>query len=62
MVLKILKNRYSLKDAGRTWFEYLIDGLLSMGFVATDSKPCIFTKGTDKIFLYVDDCIILSKS
>ena len=33
-----------------------------MGFVATASDPCIFIKGTDMICLYVDDCIILSKS
>ena len=62
MVLKLLKNLYGLKDAGRTWFEHLTNGLSSMGFVATASDPCIFTKGTDMICLYVDDCMILSKS
>ena len=62
LVLKLLKNLYGLKDAGRTWYEHLTDGLSSMGFVATASDPCIFIKGTDMICLYVDDCIILSKS
>ena len=61
-VLKLIKNMYGLKDAGRTWFERLTDGLLSMGFVATASDSCIFTKGTNIIILYVDDYIIMSKT
>lgn len=60
MVLKLLNNLYDLMDGGRTWFEHLTDGLLDIGFVATSSNPCIFTKGTDIIVLYVDDCIIIS--
>ena len=62
MVLKLLKNLYGLKDAGRTWFEHLSDGLSSMNFVSTASDPCIFTKGNDIIVLYVDDCIIISQT
>ena len=46
MVRKLLKNLYGLKDAGRTWFEHLSDGLLCMGFIPTNSDPCIFTKGS----------------
>ena len=33
-----------------------------MGFVATSSDPCIFIKGTDIIILYVDDCVIISRT
>ena len=62
MVLKLLKNLYGLKDAGLTWFEHLSGGLTKLGFKATSSDPCIFTRGTDMIILYVDDCIIISKT
>ena len=33
-----------------------------MGFVATNSDPCIFVNGTDMMILYVDDCAIISKT
>ena len=33
-----------------------------MGFTPTASDPCILIKGTDIIVLYVDDCIIISRS
>jgi hypothetical protein len=62
LVLRLFKNLYGLKDAGRTWFEHLTDGLISMGFSATSSDPCIFLKGSDIIILYVDDCIIMSQT
>ena len=62
LVLKLMKNLYGLKDAGRTWYEHLTDGLTSMGFIATSSDPCIFTKGSNVIILYVDDCVIISKT
>ena len=61
-VLKLKRNLYGLKDAGRTWFEHLSDGLRDMGFSATISDPCIFIRDTNIIVLYVDDCIVISKS
>ena len=62
MVLRLKRNLYGLKDAGRTWFEHLSEGLLAMGFSPTVSDPCIFTRGHDMIILYVDDCIVISRS
>jgi len=59
-VLKLLKNLYGSKDAGRTWLEHLTDGLISMGFVATSSDRCICIKGCNIIILYVDDCTVMS--
>ena len=60
--LKLEKNLYGLKDAGRTWYEHLTDGLHAMGFRSTESDPCILTQGTNIIILYVDDCIIMSRT
>lgn len=62
MVIKLLKNIYGLKDVSRIWFEHLTNGLSSMGFIATARNPCIFIKCSDMMYLYVDDCIILSKT
>ena len=62
LVLRLMKNLYGLKDAGKTWFEHLTDGLTGMGFMSTSSDPCIFIKGSNIIILYVDDCVIMSRT
>ena len=62
MVLKLIRKLYGLKDAGKTWFEHLTEGLERMGFKPTQSDPCIYVRGSNMIVLYVDDCIIVSKS
>ena len=62
MVLQLIRNLYGLKDAGRTWYEHLTDGLDAMGFIPTASDPCILINGTDIIILYVDDCVIISRT
>ena len=54
------RNLYGLKDAGRTWFQHLGEGLERMNFQPTKSDPCVFTRNSDTIVLYVDDCIIIS--
>ena len=61
-VLKLLKNLYGLKDAGLTWYEHLTKGLNDMGFVPTQSDPCIYVKGSNIIIIYVDDCCIMSRN
>ena len=62
MVLLLLKNLYGLKDAGLTWYEHLTSGLTNIGFIPTRSDPCVYTRGTNIIIMYVDDCVIISKS
>ena len=61
-VLKLLKNLYRLKDAGLTWYEHLTKDLNDMGFIPTQSDPCIYIKGKNVILIYVDDCCIMSPS
>lgn len=60
-VLKLRKNLYGLKDAGRTWWEFLSDGLHEMGFHQTETDQCVFIKDDVIILIYVDDCVIISK-
>ena len=56
-LLKLKKNVYGLKDAGRTWHEHLKQGLLDRHFVQSKVDPCIFYKGTLILLIYVDDVI-----
>ena len=60
-VLRLVRNLYGLKDAGRTWFQHLSAGLDAMGFIPTQSDPCVFIRRTSIIILYVDDCIIIDE-
>ena len=61
MVLKLLRNLYGLKDAGRTWHQHLTDILRSLGFTPTESDPCIYSRNHILVVLYVDDCVIVAK-
>ena len=62
IVLKLKNNLYGLKDAGLTWWEIISKGFLDLGFEQTDTEPCVFKKENVIILIYVDDCIILSRT
>ena len=61
-VLKLKKNLYGLKDAGRTWWQHLSEGLIEMGFTQCQTDQCVFLKDDVIILIYVDDCCIISKN
>lgn len=61
-VLKLVKNLYGLKDAGKTWFDYLQKGLIDLGFEPSAVDPCIFYKKGITLITYVDDCLIFCKN
>jgi histone deacetylase 1/2 len=41
-VLKLLKNLYGQKQAGRVWNQYLIKGLIRIGFQQSEIDECVF--------------------
>ncbi len=43
-LLKLIKNVYGLKDAGKTWHDFLKEGLIARGFRPGDVDPCVFYK------------------
>ena len=47
-VSKIINNLYVLKDAGRTWHEFLRAGLLDRNWKQSKIDDCLFTKGTHR--------------
>jgi hypothetical protein len=59
-VLKLLKNLYGQKQAGRVWNQHLVKGLKSIGFRQSKVDECVFFRGTVIFIVYVDDGIFAS--
>ena len=57
-VLRIKRNIYGGKDAGRTWFLYLKERLERVGFEQSKHDDCMFFKGNMVYVLYTDDSIL----
>jgi hypothetical protein len=55
--LRLIKNLYGQKQAGRVWNQHLSKGLHKAGFVASRVDECVFYKGRSIIIVYVDDGI-----
>ena len=59
--LKLKKNIYGQKQAGRVWNKYLVDGLKNIGFKQSKAgDECVFCKGAVIFFVYVDDGCFIS--
>jgi hypothetical protein len=56
-VLRLIKNLYGQKQAGRVWNQHLAKGLKKAGFVASKVDECVFYKGKTIFIVYVDYCI-----
>jgi hypothetical protein len=56
--LKLNKNLYGQKQAGRVWYRHLTKKLLAIGFIKSDVDECVFYKGTAIYVLYTDDSIL----
>ena len=57
IVLKLLKRFYGLRQAPRTFFEKLRDGLLERGYQLSTTDPCLFMKHGITCVVYVYDTI-----
>eukprot|EP00957_Ditylum_brightwellii_P067652 5134947-Ditylum_brightwellii.AAC.1 len=44
LVLKLNKNVYGLKDAGKIWWEHLASGLKGMNFKQCKADQCVWKK------------------
>jgi hypothetical protein len=58
-VLKLLKNIYGQKQAGRVWNSFLVDKLTSLGYTSSLIDDCVFFRGDIIFMIYVDDGIFL---
>ena len=58
-ILKINKNIYGQKQAGRVWNKYLVNKLIKeLGFKQSSIDECLFYKGNVLYALYTDDSIL----
>jgi hypothetical protein len=60
--LKLEKNIYGQKQAGRVWNSFLVDKLTSIGFTMSQIDDCIFFRGDIIFMVYVDDGIFLGSN
>lgn len=62
-VLKLNKNVYGQKSAGRVWNQYLTKKLVKeVGFTQSKIDECVFYKGSVMYVLYTDDSILAGPS
>lgn len=58
-VLKLHRNIYGQKQAGRVWNKYLTDILVNkVGFTQSKVDECVFYRGSVMYVLYTDDSIL----
>jgi hypothetical protein len=58
-VLKLEKNLYGQKQAGRVWYLHLRKNLLKLGFEPSEHDECVFYYGKTIFIVYTDDTILL---
>ena len=59
-VLKLLKNLYGQKQAGRVWNQHLVKRLKAIGFQQSKVDECVFFRDNVIFIVYVDDGIFAS--
>ena len=58
-VLKLHRNLYGQKQAGRVWYNYLRKRLITQaGFIPSKHDECLFFRGKVLYALYIDDSIL----
>jgi Reverse transcriptase (RNA-dependent DNA polymerase) len=61
-VLRILRNLYGQKQAGRVWNQHLHQRLLELGWIHSTADDCVYYQGNTVFVVYVDDGILISPS
>jgi hypothetical protein len=60
-VLKLIKNIYGQKQAGKVWNDYMNDKLTTkLGYTRSKIDPCLYYHGTALFVIFVDDGIFAS--
>jgi hypothetical protein len=60
--LKLKKNLYGQKQAGRVWNKFLHKGLSDLGFRQSAVDECVYYRGSSILLCYVDDTILIDPS
>ena len=63
-----LRSLYGLKQAGRRWYQKLVEIMTKLGFARCEGDQAVFYRRCDKtnmlivILVHVDDCSIVGKT
>ena len=57
-VLKLKRNVYGQKQAGRVWNQYMDQGMRSIGFTPSKFDLCLYYHNSVNFLVYIDDCIV----
>ena len=60
--LKLLRNVYGQKQAGRVWNKFMDHGMREIGFQPSHFDPCLYYRGSVVFLVYIDDCIVFGPS
>jgi hypothetical protein len=58
-VIKLLKNIYGQKQAGRVWNSFLVDKLTSLGYISSLIDDCVILRDDVIFMVYMDNGIFL---
>jgi hypothetical protein len=61
-LLKLKKNIYGQKQAGRVWNLFLVDKCMSIGFTPSLIDDCVFFRDDVIFMVYVDNGIFLGSN
>ena len=56
--LKLIRNVYGQKQAGRIWNKFMDKGMRDIGFTPRKFDPCLYYRGPVLFLVYIDDCIV----
>ena len=56
--LKLLRNVYGQKQAGRVWNKFMDQGMQEIGFKPSQFDPCLYYRGSVVFLVCIDDCIV----
>ena len=56
--LKLVRNIYGQKQAGRVWNKHMDQGMKEIGFKPSAFDPCLYYRRAILFLVYIDNCII----
>ena len=57
-VIKLKRNVYGQKQAGRVWNQYMDQGMRAIGFTPSKFDPCLYYRNSVIFLVYIDDCLV----
>ena len=68
LVYRLRKSLYGLKQAGRRWYQKLVEIMMRLGFERCEGDQAVFYRRSERadvlimVLVHVDDCMIVGKT